>query len=100
MVKRMASSLAGSAYAKAHDAGGSVHPADDASVRAATAGTSFVGEGSRSRGLPWRRGSQAGLQGGSLHGGSQADPSASRRTRFASLLPGGLQRAGTAVMIR
>ncbi len=32
VMKRVASSLAGSAYAKAHDAGGSVHPAGEGRV--------------------------------------------------------------------
>lgn len=107
----MAASLAGSAYAKAHDAGGSVHPADDVSVRRggyhfASAATGSV-DGSQRSGrrfvppLPWRQrdGSQASLQGGSMHGRVE-DPSASRRNRFASQLPGGLQRAGTTIMLR
>lgn len=106
VMKRVASSLAGSAYAKAHDAGGSVHHlADDASTRRAggttAGGSAWATEGSRSGrvlgALPWRR-SKASLQGGSLHG-PPADPSASRRQRFAALLPNGLTRAGTAVFL-
>ncbi|PRW44918.1 CAMK CAMK1 kinase Srk1 isoform B [Chlorella sorokiniana] len=106
VMKRVASSLAGSAYAKAHDAGGSVHPADDTSRRraggATAGGSGWATEGSRSGrlmgALPWLRASKGSLQGGSLHG-PPADPSASRRQRFAALLPGGLTRAGTAVFL-
>lgn len=109
VVSRMAAGLAGSAYAKAHDAGGSVHPADDVSVsfrRGTHAAGALSADPSQRSGrrfaaaLPWRRrDSQASLQGGSLHG-QAGDPSASRRNRFSSQLPGGLTRAGTTILLR
>ncbi|KAL4448604.1 hypothetical protein ABPG75_005823 [Micractinium tetrahymenae] len=108
-MNRFAANLASSAYSRTHDAGDSIHPTADVSSRhgaAAARAALDASIASRRQGrLGLLRGaaSQAVLRGGSVRSGSMHgptnDPSASRRNRFTSMLPGGLTRAGTALML-
>ncbi|KAL4857802.1 Calcium/calmodulin-dependent protein kinase type IV [Chlorella vulgaris] len=97
---RLATSLASSAYAKAHDTGGSIHPKDDVSVRHGHAGGhsgSASQDGSVRRRYNWKRSTNA-LTGGSVHGAA-ADPSTNRRLRNAAVLPGGMLKSPTSIML-
>ncbi|PSC73234.1 calcium calmodulin-dependent kinase type IV-like isoform A [Micractinium conductrix] len=102
-MNRIAASLASSAYARTHDAGGSVNPSAHVGSRLGPAGGPgpALERPSAGRRFGWLRNpSQGSLRGGSVRGGSVygQDPSVSRRGRL-SQLPGGMNRAATTLML-